>query len=176
MVSKYKKVKYLTCQTMDSGCFSECRPELGWVELSRWTQWVGRGVPTLPGAADRLEAVQIWFLIQRCVSSSTAGLWGMLTAELQQTVKPGWGWHRLSCSAEYPQGLPVKLHLAKEWPEPKGNRSHPGCGPACSLPSPHHTEVRSPCPETLGHMKTMTGQERGLNGQESIPVLKLWYL
>ena len=26
----------------------------------------------------------------------------------------------MSCSAEYPQRLVVKLHLTKEWPEPRG--------------------------------------------------------
>lgn len=34
----------------------------------------------------------------------------------------------------------------------EGNRSHPAWGPACSLPSPHRTELRSVCRETLGRM------------------------
>lgn len=85
MASKYKKVKY---HTSDNGQWMFFWVQTwAWLSGAHWVSPVGwKRVSTLPGAADRLEAVQTWFLFQCCVSSSTTGLWGVLTAELRQTV------------------------------------------------------------------------------------------
>lgn len=165
-VSKYKKVKYHMCWTMDSGCFSE----LSWMELTGWTWWVGRGTSALPGAADCLEAVQIRLLFQHCVPSSMTGFWGVLAAELQQTVSQAEAdiaWVALLSTHRGSRSNSAWQRNGRSQEESRSSWLR-----SCLQPSPSssHRGTVVHAPRLLAKW-IVTGQETGLNGQESVRVV-----
>lgn len=118
-VSKYKKVKY---HVLDNGQWMFFWVQTWawlngahWVNLVGWKRYICPAWSCWPpGSGANTIAVSALCAKLNDRALGCAGCW--VTAD----SKPGWGWHRLSCSAEYPQRLPVKLRLAKEWPEPRG--------------------------------------------------------
>lgn len=170
MVSKYKEVN-TTHQTMDSGCFSECKPERGWVELTGWTRWVGRGYPPCP------ELQTAWKQCKHDSRFSAASQAQRQGSGVCWLLSYGSQWARLRLtSLELPCWVsteaPGQTLLGKGMAGAKGNRGHPGWGPACSLHSPHHTEVHSACPETWP-CENYDRSRKGFEWSRIIPVLKL---